>query len=185
MSFRGFIAADLPPVPNLEAIVCELRKASRDLKVVSAEHLHLTLKFLGDTEEGLVPEIVSAMRDACTGIAPFFLRIRGTGAFPSLSRPNVLWVGVEGGDPLARIAKLLNDDLVALGFEREGRGWSPHVTLARVRGRQGLDRALGILRDHEHEIFAEPRIEEIHLKKSALRPEGPEYTTLESIRFKG
>ncbi len=185
MPFRGFIAADLPAVPALDALGRELREASRDLKVVSLDHLHLTLKFLGETEEGLIPEIVSAMREAAAGVTPFDIRVRGTGAFPSPSRPNVLWVGVEGAEPLARIAKALDAHLVALGFEPETRPWSAHVTVARVKGHRNLDRAQAILRAHAEETFAEHRVEDVRLKKSVLRPEGPEYTTLETVRFEG
>ncbi len=184
-AFRGFIAADLPAIPSLDALGRALREASRDLKVVALDHLHLTLKFLGDTEEGLVPEIVSAMREAAAGIPPFSIRVRGTGAFPNASRPNVLWVGVEGAEPLARMAKALDTHLVALGFEPETRPWSAHVTVARVKGRRDLDRAQAVLRAHADETFAEHRIEAIHLKKSVLRPEGPEYTTVETVRLEG
>ncbi len=183
--FRAFIAADLPQIPSLEDLARDLRTASRDLKVVSPDHLHLTLKFLGDAEEGLVPEILSAIREASSGIPPFTIRVRSTGAFPNLSRPSVLWVGLEGGEPLARIAKLLDADLAALGFERETRPWSPHVTLARVRGHAGMDRVKALLLAHERDLFAECRIDEIRLKKSVLRPQGPEYSTVEAVRLEG
>lgn len=185
MPFRAFISADLPPIPLLETLAHALRGASRDLKVVSVEHLHLTLKFLGDTEEGLVPEIVSAMREASAGVAPFTIRVRGTGAFPNLDRPKVLWVGIEGGEPLGRMAKRLDEDLAALGFPRESRAWSPHVTLARVRGTRDLARAQALLREHADELFADVHVEEVRLKKSVLRPQGPEYSTVEAVRLEG
>lgn len=185
MPFRAFIAADLPPIPAIDALVRELHEASRDLKVVSTDHLHLTLKFLGDTEEGLIPEIVGAMREAIVGEAAFTIRVRGTGAFPNLARPSVLWVGLEGGEPLARMARALDDGVAPLGYERERRPWSPHVTLARIRGSRGLDRAKTLLHAHADEVFAEARIEEIRLKRSVLRPQGPEYTTLEAVKLEG
>lgn len=185
MAFRGFISADLPGLPPLEAFAAHLREVGGDLRIVSLDHLHLTLKFLGDTEEGLVPEIVAAMREAATGIAPFVLQVKGTGAFPNPSRPSVLWVGVEGADALATMAGRLDERLVSLGFERERRPWSAHVTVARVRGRRGLDRALALLADHVRDTFADVRVEEIRLKRSVLRPTGPEYTTLETVRLEG
>lgn len=185
LPFRAFIAADLPTLPRIEALARELREASRDLKVVSLEHVHLTLKFLGDTEEGLVPEIVSAMHEAAAGIAPFTIRVRGTGAFPDLSRPSVLWVGIEGAEPLARMAKSLDADLAALGFEPERRPWSPHVTLARVRGGRRMAAVPALLRAYASEDFGEARVEDIRLKKSVLRPGGPEYTTVEAVRLEG
>lgn len=185
MPFRAFISVDLPPIPSIESLVRDLREASRDLKLVSPDRFHVTLKFLGDTEEGLVPEIGSAMREASAGISPFTMAVRGCGAFPNVSRPRVLWVGLEGADPLARIARSLDEHLRALGFGAETRPWSAHVTLARVRGPRGLDRAQEILRRHQEEAFAEVRVEEIRLKKSVLMPGGPEYTTVESVRLEG
>ncbi len=183
MPVRAFISADLPAIPSLESLARDLRAASRDLKVVAVDHLHLTLKFLGDTEEGLVPEIMSAIREAAAGVAPFAVRVRGTGAFPNLSRPKVLWVGIEGGEPLGRMANALNETLTALGFPREERTWSPHVTLARVRGSRDLARAQALLRDHADDLFAEVRVEEVLLKKSVLRPQGPEYSTVDRVRL--
>jgi 2'-5' RNA ligase len=183
--FRAFISVDLPPLPRIEALARDLHAASRDLKVVSVEHLHLTLKFLGETEEGLVPEIVSAMRETSASIPPFTVRVHGTGAFPSLARPSVLWVGLQGAEPLARMAKSLDADLAALGFEPERRPWSPHITLARVRGGRRLDTVPALLRAHETDDFGEARVEELRLKKSVLQPGGPEYTTVEAVRLEG
>ncbi|HYM39794.1 MAG TPA: RNA 2',3'-cyclic phosphodiesterase [Thermoplasmata archaeon] len=183
MPFRAFISADLPPLPSIASFLEELRGASRDLKLVSADHLHLTLKFLGDTEDGLVPEIVSAMREASEGIPPLTVTVRGTGAFPNLSRPRVVWIGLEGAESLARIARALEENLRALGFVPESRAWSPHVTLARVRIPRGLDRVRDLLERRQDETFAQVRIEDIRLKKSVLQPQGPEYTTVESVRL--
>lgn len=185
LPFRAFISADLPPIPSIESLIRDLRGAGRGLKLVSADHVHVTLKFLGDTEEGLVPELQSAMRESAAGIAPFTLAVRRTGGFPSLSRPRVLWVGLEGAEPLARIARTLDQHLQALGFSPETRPWSAHVTLARVRDPRELGRALDLLRSHEDDTFAEVRVQEIRLKKSVLRPEGPEYTTVASVRLEG
>ncbi len=185
LPFRAFISADLPPFPRIEAFLQELRAASRDLKLVSGDHLHLTLKFLGDTEEGLVPEIVSAMREASAGVPPLDLRVRGTGAFPTPSHPKVIWIGIEGAEALGRIAKSLDEHLRALGFEPEQRGWSPHVTLARVRTPRGLERVREILQARASEEFAQVRLEEIRLKRSVLTPQGPEYTSVEAVRLEG
>ena len=145
MRFRGFIAADLPTTDRLEPLVRELRTSGAPLKLVATGQLHATLKFLGDTEEGLVDDIVEAIRAACRGVPPFSLSLRGTGAFPSLSRMNVVWVGLEGAEPLGRIAALLDTGLEPLGFRRESRAWAPHATLARVKGGRNLDRVRQIL----------------------------------------
>ncbi len=185
MALRAFISVDLPAMPAVVALAADLREASESLKVVDAEHLHLTLKFLGDTEEGLVPEIMRAIAAACEGTNAFAVRAKGTGAFPSLSHMNVLWVGIEGAEPLARIAGRLDGGLQAFGFPPETRPWTAHVTLARVRGGRGLDAARKVLQDHSTEAFAEVRVDEVRLKKSLLGPAGPKYTTVGAVRLEG
>lgn len=185
MPFRAFISADLPTIPSVVSLAEDLRRASDGLKVVRPEHLHLTLKFLGDTEEGLVPEIVGIMRESSAGTAPFTIRARGTGAFPSLSHMNVLWLGIEGAEPLARIAMSLEEHLEPLGFPSETRPWAAHVTLARVKGGRGLDRARAILEARKDDTFGEHRVDEIRLKKSVLTPQGPAYSTVEAVRLEG
>ncbi|MGI0149880.1 MAG: RNA 2',3'-cyclic phosphodiesterase [Thermoplasmata archaeon] len=175
----------MPTSPALDALAEDLRRASPSLKVVNTKQLHLTVKFLGDTEEGLVPEIVTAMREAAADVRPFEIRVRGTGAFPSLARMNVIWVGVEGAEPIARIAELLEASLEPLGFPREDRPWKAHVTLARVKGRQDLDRVRRILEAHATEAFGAHVVDAIHLKKSVLTPQGAQYSVLETVRFGG
>ena len=185
MRFRGFIAVDVPQSPRLEALAADLRKASASLKVVRTDQLHLTLKFLGDTEEGLVTEVTTALREATEGIPPLEIRIRGTGAFPSLGRMNVIWVGTEGAQPLARIAERVEESLEALGFPREHRPWKAHATLARVKGHRDLDPVRQILEAHRDEAFGTTRVDAVHLKKSVLKPEGAAYSIVETVPLTG
>lgn len=183
MPFRGFIAVEVPTTEPLERLARELRTSGASLKIVSLENLHATLKFLGDTEEGLVSEVVDAIRKATGEVSPFVARLRGAGAFPGLARMNVAWVGIENAEPLARVAGALEASLEHLGFRRETRPWSPHVTVARVKGGRNLERLRQILRAHETTLFGEWTVDEVRLKRSVLSPEGPAYTTLEEVRL--
>jgi len=183
VTFRGFIAVDIPPSPPLESLAEQLRTASASLKVVSTDQLHLTVKFLGEAEEGLVPEIMTAIREACADVRPFDVTVRGTGAFPSLSRMNVIWVGVEGAEPIGRIAAALEASLESLGFELERRPWKAHVTLARVKGHRDLDRVRRILETRRDDVFGHHRIDRIHLKKSVLTSGGAQYSIVATVVF--
>jgi 2'-5' RNA ligase len=176
---------EVPSGPLLNALAADLREATASLKVVPTDRLHLTLKFLGDTEEGLVPDIVTAIREATADVRPFELQIRTTGAFPSLGRMNVIWVGVEGAEPLARIAGALEASLEPLGFPRERRAWKAHVTLARAKGHRDLDRVRRILEAQRDASFGTTVVEAVHLKKSVLTPEGAQYTVVESVPLAG
>ncbi|OGS51342.1 MAG: 2'-5' RNA ligase [Euryarchaeota archaeon RBG_16_68_12] len=161
--------------------MAELRASGAPLKLVQLEQVHLTLKFLGDTEEALVPRIVDAMRRSVAGVAPFTVRVAGTGAFPDLRRIRVLWVGLEGGEPLVGIARRLESETEPLGYPREGRDFSPHVTLARVKGGGNLDRARQVLEAHANDAYGEFPVDRIRLKKSVLTPQGPIYSTVEEV----
>ena len=176
---------DIPPSPPLESLADQLRNASASLKVVSTDQLHLTVKFLGDTEEGLVSEIVATIREACAEVRPFDITVRGTGAFPSLSRMNVIWVGVDGAGPIARVAAALEASLESLGFAAERRPWKAHVTLARVKGHRDLDRVRRILEDRRDEVFGGHQIDRIHLKKSVLTSGGAQYSIVATEVFGG
>ncbi len=183
MTFRGFVAVDIPPSRSLEQFAEQLHDASASLKVVSTDQLHLTVKFLGDTEEGLVPEIEGAIREACADIRPFETTVRGTGAFPSLSRMNVVWVGVDGAEPIGRVAEALDASLESLGFAAERRPWKAHVTLARVKGHRDLDRVRSVLEVHRDEVFGHHRVDRIYLKKSVLTPTGAQYSVVSTLMF--
>lgn len=183
MTFRSFIAVDLLPLPPLESLATQLRAATPSLKVVATDQLHLTVKFLGETEEGLVPEIVAAIRDASADVRPFDVTVRGTGAFPSLTRMSVIWVGLDGAEPIARIAAELETSLESFGFAVERRPWKAHVTLARVKGHRDLDRVQRILEARRDEVFGSHRVDRIHLKKSVLTKGGAQYSIVASVVF--
>src|SRR5437016_14584240 len=131
MTFRGFIAVDVPGGPVLDALAGDLEKASPSLKVVDTHQLHLTVKFLGDTEEVLAPQIVTAIKEATAGLRPFQIRVRGTGAFPSSRRLKVIWVGVGGAEPIARVADWLEASLAHLRLPPERRPLQAVAPLAR------------------------------------------------------
>lgn len=185
MPFRAFISADFGAFPRIESFAHALRDSGGQLKLVDLDLLHTTLKFLGDTDEALVPELVRAMERAAQGVGRLAVTLRGTGAFPSASRINVVWVGVEGAEPLARIAANLERECDALGFRRENRRWEPHVTVARVKGGRNLDRVRAAIDGFANEDFGGATVDRIRLKRSVLRPEGPEYTTVAEIWLSG
>lgn len=151
------------------------------MKPVALGILHITLKFLGDTEEAALPGLKGAMERAAGGGGPILLTLRGAGAFPRVSNPRVVWVGVEDGGRLKAMATSLEEDCAELGFRREERAFSPHLTLARMRSPRGREKVTHFLRQHLTAEFGEARVEKIVLKRSVLRPQGPEYQELLSV----
>lgn len=178
MKFRAFISVDIGPNEMLVSAIRELERSRADLKIVKPELLHLTLKFLGDTDDSLVEGIISRIAEASAAVSPFSIRLRGMGAFPSMSNIRVVWVGIEDGTPLKGIAGRLDDLLADLGFQRDKKGFVPHLTLARARTGRNIANVQEILRNHAATDFGEYPIDRILLKKSVLSPHGPTYSTV-------
>ncbi len=180
---RTFVAVDLED-PKIAAKIEEVQRGieatDNGVKLVEPENLHITLKFLGSVDEALVPEIVRVLEGP--DIGPFRAKLFGVGAFPNMTRPRVIWVGVEEGrEELIRLIRWVDSRLRRLGFPKEDREPHPHLTIARVkwlRDSQSLKRILSSLLSTE---FGEIEVREIRLKKSTLTPKGPIYETLASF----
>jgi len=181
LPFRSFISVDLPGDPGIAALSRELEASQGQIKLVDPAQLHVTLKFLGTTDEGIVPRISEAMQASVRGLRPFPVRVIGTGAFPSLSRMSVIWVGLVDAEPLGEIASTLARELLPLGFPQEKRPFVAHATLARVRGGRNLDRVREVLEAHRSEPFGRHTVEAIRLKRSVLTPQGPVYSVVAEV----
>jgi len=182
MSFRAFIAVDVECGQVLRDAIMELERFGRALKPVSPENIHITLKFLGQTEESAVPELEEVMRKAVEGVQPFEVRLVGSGVFPNVRTARVVWVGMEGAEPLNKVVTDLEDGCVPLGFGRDKHAFSPHLTLARVREGFRADLA-DFLKNSQGKHFGSFTVDVIRLKKSVLTPSGPIYSDVAEVRL--
>ena len=186
---RVFLAIELPDeVTAALASVTEAVGSAgvRGVRIVRPQHVHLTLKFLGGVPSSDIDAIVAAVTLAVEAQRPFTLALGGTGAFPTGTKPRVLWVGVSGDLPaLRQLHAGIEGALEPLGYERESRGYSPHLTVARIRdgtppedGRRALDAMSSADR-----FVSRARIDvrSVSLMRSILRPEGARYERLAGI----
>lgn len=185
MTVRAFISVDLERDERIEAFAAELKSADPTLKVVDPSQIHVTLKFLGDTDETDLPKITDIMREAVKGVPPFTIALRGAGAFPSKNRIRVVWVGMNDTLPMATIAGRLDEGLAKLGVAREARPFAPHLTIARTRaeGPHPVVRQL-IENKVEADMGTQP-VAGVRLKKSVLTQCGPQYFTLAEASLEG
>jgi 2'-5' RNA ligase len=149
------------------------------------EKLHLTLKFVGEVEQARVEALARALEHAARGVSSFELSVAGTGTFPPKGLPRVLWLGIEDASgELSRLHRLLEDACAGEGLTREARPFQPHLTLARLRSREGAER-LGAL--HREGAFARQAftVTEIILMRSELGPGGSKYTPVSRQRLRG
>jgi len=172
--FRGFIAIKIPFNDQMEAFWNAIKRSGARIKLVEPYNTHITLKFLGNTAESLIPNIEEIIRNAVEGLKPFEIELKGCGAFPTSTRPRVVWIGVkEGADTLKKIAESIDCEVSKLGFEKEKRPFVAHLTVGRVKGSQGaLPR---VLAEWANKDFGRVLVDKIFLMKSILKPEGPEY----------
>ncbi len=158
-----------------------MRTAGAGVAWVTTENLHVTLKFLGWVEPPRLELVDAALDRAVTGLAAFDLSIESLGAFPTPTRPRVLWAGIgEGKARLAALADRVERELAALGFAREDRAFSPHVTLGRVkepRKNRDLADALAAAAGRR---FGTVHVTRVVLMRSDLSPRGARYTELSS-----
>lgn len=178
---RLFIAINLPPAERdrLQREAGVLRSARLPVRWVAADALHLTLKFLGEVADARVPRVEQALTHVAAAVPPLDLELRGLGAFPNLGNPRVVWVGVRAPDDLTRLASAMEDAMAELGFAREQRAFSPHLTLGRAeRDAHPRDfRALAALAA-EFTFRAEVRARSADLMRSHLSPRGARYERL-------
>jgi 2'-5' RNA ligase len=183
VSFRAFISADIVPSEDLVGVLRRLANSRADLKTVRPELMHLTLKFLGEAEESQTEEIVMRIAKATEGLQPFRIKLKGMGAFPSMSNIRVVWVGIEDGGPLEQIARDLDGSMSELGFDRDKRGFRPHLTLARTRSARNIANVQEILMENAATDYGEYIVNSVLLKKSVLTPSGPIYSTVRECRL--
>lgn len=182
---RLFVAVTLPDEVRgaLTEVIARLRDAGlRGVRTVAPEGVHVTLKFLGNVDAAVVAALAEALTAAAGEAGPFALALRGTGAFPDGGAPRVLWAGVAGEtDALAALARRVDEACAGLGFPRERRAFSPHLTIARLRDtasaedRRRAGEALGAGGFEGSDSF---RVDGVHLIKSTLTPRGAVYETL-------
>jgi len=182
---RSFIAIEIPQNREIDVMLDRLRKSGARLSVPKTHGLHITLKFLGDIEESLVDKITEALNEVTINHAPFEAEMADVGGFPNLRNPRVLWIGLEEGGNMAEIAREVDLRLSELNFEREKRVFRSHITVARVKSRSGIEKALDILREYEERNFGKFSVNELKLKKSTLTPSGAIYDDLGTIPLSG
>ena len=193
MAIRAFIALELPESAReaLGGVQKQLSPAGgKDVKWVRPEGIHLTLKFLGNIDEAQVEKVAQETAQAAAGCPPLTLKMKGVGAFPGVSRPRVVWVGLTGDvERLARLAADLEGRLSRLGFAPEGRPFTAHLTLGRVKefgrargAKSALGEAIVNLSGLDIEEF---QATELILFRSELKPGGAVYTRLRSTHLAG
>jgi 2'-5' RNA ligase len=176
---RTFVAVFPPPeiVESLTAFIPRLRDAIPEgVKWVERENLHMTLRFFGDLTDKKVRQAIETTEAFAAARAPIEGVLAGLGAFPSLHRPRVFWIGMrQGGEALETLAQDLDMAYRKSGFGRADKPFRAHLTVGRVRQGWNVDggRIAGL--NYESQTFI---LGGISVVKSQLTPKGPVYSSL-------
>ena len=175
IGIRCFVAVDLPEEMRDEIGRLQSQIATKGLRLVRPELVHITIKFLGDVPEEKLDQVKDALRKV--KVTPFPAHVAGMGTFPGRD-VRVVWLGLEGN--FEELFQSVESTLSAVGFEREARGFSPHVTLGRV-GRPGQETNRELrpkIAAHSNVDLGSFTVDRFYLKKSTLTRGGPIYEDL-------
>jgi 2'-5' RNA ligase len=182
---RAFIAVEIDQVvlQRINEAMAGLRPHIPDIRWTPQGNCHLTLKFLGALDEKQIDLVGQALERELSLFPRCAINAKGLGIFPDIKRPRVLWIAIEG-KPLRALAEKVELALAPLGFEKEKRALTPHLTIGRwrenPRATRELKDVLDKWKDHD---FGGSTVNEVELFQSILRPGGAQYWPLKSARL--
>jgi 2'-5' RNA ligase len=177
--FRTFLGFRIAANPRLQRVHADLGELGRSVRPILPDNWHVTLKFLGDTEEASTAPIAEILKEAAAGLEAFLVDLHGMGAFPHLRRPNVVWVGLRTDAGLGDWVELFDERIGTLGFPRETRPFAPHLTVARIKGASPLELATYVA-NNANTDYGSHIVDSLELYHSELTSQGARYTVLAS-----
>lgn len=185
-TLRMFISSDIEDKKIVRGIA-DLKKSLQlpwaKIKFVEDHNLHFTLKFFGDVEDDLLAKIEEKLSEI--SFTPFIIELKTVGYFTP-DYPRVLWIGAEkGGEELRELSSLIDDKMSSLGFQREKREFSPHLTIGRIKYVKNRRAFSEKIDTYKNLSFGSFEASSFRLKKSTLTPEGPVYDLIKEFKLEG
>ena len=182
---RIFIALKVEAGETLKSMISSLRKglSTERIKWTEIENIHITLVFLGDTENNMIKAIISMLNEKCSGSGRFELIIKGSGVFRDLNDPRIIWTGIEPSGKLSDLNNLIVNGLKGLNIKMENRPYNPHLTLGRIKHLNGKEVLKSLLEQFQNSEIQIVPVDEVILYESILLPSGPVYKPLERVNL--
>lgn len=187
---RAFIAINISPdiLERIDQVSSELKSRLKGVPIrwVPADNIHLTLKFLGNVSTSNLEMLKEILDKIVSGHQACDISVGGIGAFPKPNNPRVLWVGMEVAGELVSLQHDIEVETARLGYSREHRPFSAHLTIGRVSrnaSAQDVHAISGVLESYKVGFLGASRIREVYLYRSDLKPDGAVYTAIHSANL--
>jgi 2'-5' RNA ligase len=178
---RCFIAIELDrEIKNsIEQYIVPLKRISPAVRWIKTESIHITLKFLGEIEQDLLDKVKLSLKPISEIFHPFVVTILGCGAFPDQRRPRVIWLGIETKEKneLLKLYEWIESRLESLGFKKERRKFSAHLTIGRIKFPRNMESLFNYM-DINPFPPKQFLVKEIVLMQSILKSSGAEYKVI-------
>ncbi|MDT7861236.1 MAG: RNA 2',3'-cyclic phosphodiesterase [Saccharolobus sp.] len=179
---RLFIGIDVPQMPKILELLELIKNSGADIKLVEPYNIHITLLFLGEIRDDRLEDVKDSMKGL--NFSSFNVTLRGLGAFPNLTRPRVVWVGItEGVQQLKQIRTYIYSELLKRKIRPEDeKDFVPHLTLGRVKSYSSILNLVNLINDNINTEIGKFSVNNVILFKSTLTPKGPIYDKLFEVK---
>lgn len=174
---RVFIAIKVEAGGELQRMVATIKAllGNEKIKWVDIQYIHVTLAFLGDTEEKRISPLTVLLKDRCSGFGDFKFTLVGTGVFRNLRDPKIIWAGIRSNGELNKLSDLIYNGLKTENFDFDEKPFKPHLTLGRVKSIKNTENLSKILEMYKDTEFQAVIVKEVILFESILYPTGSVY----------
>jgi RNA 2',3'-cyclic 3'-phosphodiesterase len=182
---RIFIAFKVEAGETFKEILSSLRSGlgKESIRWINLDNIHITLVFLGNTQESTIDSIISLLREKCKETEEFSILIKGCGVFRKNKDPRILWAGIKPSDRLTQLYDSISDGLKQLNIKVEERPYKPHLTIGRVTHLQDKELLDTLVKKFQYSEIQTVRVNEVILYESVLYQSGPVYIPLEKFRL--
>ena len=177
MKIRMFISVPVKDPSVLEPVLKEAG-GIQNVRASPLSQMHITMRFIGDIDDGKTKKVVRCVTDAVKDVAPFEITLQNVGCFPNPKRPSVVWVGAEPGSILKDISDRIARNLKDSNISFDEKPFKSHITIGRCNGPADIGT---FLEAHSGECFGRFLCDGICIMRSELGPKGAKHTVLETV----
>ena len=183
---RTFVAVKINPTPRMAQSIVEIREllSGEKIKWTDVFNLHLTLRFLGDTQPDTAAAISAKLEAVAGNIPPFSFSIEHTGVFPNFRSPRVLWMGIKDTGGLNLLKNEVDEIVNSAGFMPDDRPFKPHLTLGRLKYIKNRHKVKEVIEKYQG-LFQKESIDKFVYFESKLTPDGPLYSEIGKYQLSG